>query len=375
MATKRNRNGKWEFIIKRSGLLPKPIYLTFADEDEGDVYVRRLEMLLDRGVVPEEFAVAVNAKHPRVRALIVDYRQTQAVSAADTDYLAVLLDRLPPKLELRQLTFDWVSSWVTSLKRIDNLAPSTIRHHVGALARCLDWVVAKGAMPVNPLRQLPRGFAEYTAEDGRIVARHKVGGAVKRTTERDRRLAPEEEARIRALLSGEKPLGRQRAFALNEEAALKAMFDLALESGMRMSEMYTLTIDQLDFPKRTIFLSKTKNGNKRQVPMTTVSQGLLQSYLGTRRQGQLFPWWSGERSIEEMKRCTSMLSGQFARVFDGAGCPDLRFHDLRHEATSRFFERTTLTDLQIAKITGHTDPRQLARYANLRGSDLAARLW
>ncbi len=46
-----------------------------------------------------------------------------------------------------------------------------------------------------------------------------------------------------------------------------------------------------------------------------------------------------------------------------------------HEATSRFFERTKLSDLQIAKITGHKDPRMLSRYANLRGSDLANQLW
>ncbi|MGS0893435.1 hypothetical protein ACVBGC_12960 [Burkholderia stagnalis] len=48
---------------------------------------------------------------------------------------------------------------------------------------------------------------------------------------------------------------------------------------------------------------------------------------------------------------------------------------MRHEATSRLYERTTLSDIQIAKITGHTDPKVLMRYANLRGSDLAARLW
>jgi integrase len=52
----------------------------------------------------------------------------------------------------------------------------------------------------------------------------------------------------------------------------------------------------------------------------------------------------------------------------------LRFHDLRHEATSRLYERTTLTDLQIAKITGHKTISMLARYANLRGSELALKL-
>jgi integrase len=58
-----------------------------------------------------------------------------------------------------------------------------------------------------------------------------------------------------------------------------------------------------------------------------------------------------------------------------AGAADLRFHDLRHEATCRLYEKTKLSDVQIARITGHKDIRMLRRYASLRGSDLAAHLW
>jgi len=72
---------------------------------------------------------------------------------------------------------------------------------------------------------------------------------------------------------------------------------------------------------------------------------------------------------------TSRLSQQFARGFDAAGCADLRFHDLRHEATSRFFEKTWLPDIQISRIAGHKELHVLRRYANLRGSDLAGQLW
>ena len=51
MATKRKRNSSWEFVVRRKELLPRPLYLTFASEEEGDQYVRKLEALLDRGVV------------------------------------------------------------------------------------------------------------------------------------------------------------------------------------------------------------------------------------------------------------------------------------------------------------------------------------
>jgi integrase len=62
-------------------------------------------------------------------------------------------------------------------------------------------------------------------------------------------------------------------------------------------------------------------------------------------------------------------------LFDSASAEDLRFHDLRHGATSRFFERTTMSEGKIMKITGHSSTRMLMRYASLRGSNLAKELW
>ena len=52
---------------------------------------------------------------------------------------------------------------------------------------------------------------------------------------------------------------------------------------------------------------------------------------------------------------------------------DWRFHDLRHEATSRLFEKG-LNTMEVASITGHEDLRMLKRYTHLRAEDLVARL-
>ena len=275
--------------------------------------------------------------------------------------------------ELRELTFDWAQNWVADMKRIHNLAPSTIRARVGALARCLDWVVAKADIPLNPLRLLKRGFSTYTDDD--TTAATAAGGVQKASAERDRRLESDEEAHIRYVLAGNKPQGRQRPLELQHAEALQLTFGLALETAMRLSEMYTLTLDQIDLQGRTIYLDKTKNGSKRQVPLSSVAMGLLKAYVPSVTGEWLFPWWSGERNQEEMKRVSALLSWQFARIFSTAGCGDLRFHGLRHEATAQLYERTKLTDLQIAKITGHKDIRMLARYANLRASNLAEALW
>ena len=52
---------------------------------------------------------------------------------------------------------------------------------------------------------------------------------------------------------------------------------------------------------------------------------------------------------------------------------DFHFHDLRHEAISRFFERG-LTVPEVALISGHRDVRMLFRYTHLKAEDVAKRL-
>lgn len=373
MATKRVRAGKWHYTIRRAGLLPRPVYLTFADEAEGDEYVRRLEALLDRGVVPDEFAA--RAEVPKsLRDSVRRYLGATHVAYQDKRILMVVLQRLPIELPLSALSFAWASSWVRALKREQNLAPSTIRHHVGALARALDWVAAHGELVFNPLRLLPTGYATYTPDDVAAVVR--IDGRTKVDSERDRRLEVGEEDAIRSILAGTKPDGRQRPLELRHAEHLQLLFEMALESAMRMREMFTLVASQVDLAKRTVFLDKTKNGSRRQVPLTSVLVRQLTPVVNTLDPAeQVFPWWDGDAERRSLERTTALLSRQFARVFSAAGCADLHFHDLRHEATSRLFERTALSDLEIAKITGHKSPTMLARYANLRGSSLAARLW
>lgn len=357
MATKRLRSGKWEYTIRNRALLKRPVYLRFADQGEGDAYVRRAEALLAQGIVPAELAERADDMET-CQHLLEAWQRTRSLSPADESVLPALAARVGT-VRIAALTLTWCEAWIDRLKG-EGLAPSTIRHYVGTFARCIDWCVRRESalLPVNPLRLLPKRYA--------------TGGG-RPDVERDRRVSAAEEKSIREILAGAKPAQRQRALELHHADALVLLFDLAIESGMRLREMFTLQVPQVDINNRTIFLEKTKNGKRRQVPLSSVAVALLSAHLQTHSAGRVFPWWSGDP--KDLKRTTSKLSAQFGRIFAAAGCADVHFHDLRHEATCRFYERTQLTDLQIALILGHSDMRSLRRYANLRGSYLATLLW
>lgn len=65
----------------------------------------------------------------------------------------------------------------------------------------------------------------------------------------------------------------------------------------------------------------------------------------------------------------------FKRLCKNGGLINLRPHDLRHEGVAWFFENTTLSDIEISKITGHVELETLKRYANLRPHKVGAKLW
>nr|MBL8455331.1 tyrosine-type recombinase/integrase [Zoogloeaceae bacterium] len=373
MATVRQRsNGSWEVRISRK-TLPKAIYLTFDSEEEGRREAAKIERLLDLGVVPPEFLQDPNAC-VTIGDAIKEYRATCALSPSGGALLDVL-DERNGVVRLSSIDYAWAESWVRQMKTESFLKPTTIKHYVGELSRCFEWLSHRypRVFPSNPLLTLPRRYAAYSEKEQQLaVVTH---GKRINDEERFRRLDPDEEVRVRAIMGGERPANRQRPFELPHAEALQCIFDVALETGMRLREIYTLRIDQVQFRKRTIVVEKTKTDRARQVPMTSVCEQVLSSYLGDRRSGLVFPWWDGCMELSGLNRITSKLSRQFGRIFDAAECKDLSFHDLRHEAISRFYERTTLDSAVIQKFVGHISEKAHARYMNLRGASFRDRLW
>lgn len=374
MAGKRQRLNGWEYVFKRAGVLDKPYYVTFANEEEGDTFARRLEGLLDRGIVPTELQAPTRVG--TIEELVRIYCRDAHPKEKDVAALGTIL-KVRGRTSLVSINAKWVDDWITEMKRVEKIAPSTIRAKVGALARCTDWGMRKSylVMPDHPLRTLPDGYAQYTKTDAALA------GVTRVDVERDRRLEAGEYERALAIIERGVLERKLRPLALESPPAFRCLFVVAVESAMRLRELYTLTLDQVDLKKRTVFLEKTKNGDKRQVPLSSVALAELQGYLKVRvipdehPKDALLPWWDGTTDKRELATLSDYLSKLFADIFEQAKCPGLRFHDLRHEAVCRLFERTTLSEGQIMKITGHKTHRMLMRYANLRGSDLAERLW
>ena len=158
--------------------------------------------------------------------------------------------------------------------------------------------------------------------------------------------------------------GRERRLEPGEEDKLMAVagpfgpiIQFALATAARRGEIADLRWENVNLARRTMLLVDTKNGTNRTAPLSTAAMAVLEN-LPRRIDGNVF-------AMTEMQITKTMR-----RITKKAGIEGLTFHDLRHEATSRLFERTTLPEKKIAQITGHKTAQMLWRYAHLRADDL-----
>ena len=168
--------------------------------------------------------------------------------------------------------------------------------------------------------------------------------------------------------------GRDRRLEQGEEekllsasAELKRIIIIALETGMRRGEILNIKKSHIDFNRQTLLIPLTKTDTPRTIPLSSRAVEALREQL---RGSQ------NVISIEEtalFSYTARGLSGAFLRLCRKHGLENLHFDDLRHEATSRFFEKG-LNPVEVATITGHKDTRMLMRYTHLRAEDLVKRL-
>lgn len=380
MASIQERSGKFQLRVVHK-LLPKPFFSTFNNDVEASAYGVQLESLLDRGIVPVELLEAgKRGDNPLLTRLIDDCLSDATIAPSDKATLA-LLGKTIGAVRLMSVTAAWADAWVADMKVKQYLAPSTIRKRVESLARVLDnyWRLrtAAGTAPANPLRMMPRGYSLATEREAAELAKSKK--EVKRDVQRDRRLLPEELARIRSALAGEKRADRERS--LDVDAAFSLLFELIVNSGLRLSEAYGLRADQVDVVRWVLRLSGSKGHRgaikPRVVPLVPELREPLAAHCKD-RVGLVFPFWDGTPADKRL--ATGRLSARFATLFDFAQVPDCTEHDLRHEATCRWVVlrdpagRWVFSEIEVCKIMGWSDFKMMLRYASLRGEDLSARL-
>lgn len=180
-------------------------------------------------------------------------------------------------------------------------------------------------------------------------------GAVRKpkaTKGRDRRLEAGEERRLleAAERSGKAPW-------------LAAAINIAVATGMRAGELLSISWDQVKPSQRYIQLDMTKNGDSRAVPLSQAAKAIL---AGLPRDigGRVIP-------IPAFK-ATYSLDKAFAPACADAGIDNLRFHDLRHEAASRF--AGVCSAQELARVMGWRSMQMVLRYYHPRVEDLADKL-
>ncbi|MDP1573264.1 site-specific integrase [Hydrogenophaga sp.] len=135
---------------------------------------------------------------------------------------------------------------------------------------------------------------------------------------------------------------------------------LALETGMRRSEIASIKWQHINLVKRTLLIPITKNGEAREVPLSSVAISLLKS-LQNGTEAKVFNITAHAITIA------------FGRACKRAKLSNLHFHDLRHEAISRLFEKG-LSLAEVATISGHKTWTMLRRYTHLSAENIAMKL-
>lgn len=174
--------------------------------------------------------------------------------------------------------------------------------------------------------------------------------------ERSRRLSKREERRIRA------ELHQMHTPAAPHYAAL---FDFALETGARLSEIVNAPWSEFDLERQGWFLpaERTKCSRSRQIPLSPRAVEILESLA--RDPDPLSP-----RVFHRLPPAQT-VSIIFHKVVKRCGVENFRFHDLRHEAVTRLCMSGIHPVPAIMLYVGHRSPKTFLRYMNPTVEELA----
>ena len=340
MATIRKRGLKWQAQIRRQG---HPAFSkAFLTRDDAVRWSRSQERLIDLGemISPGQ----TNQDLKTLSDLIDRYQQEVSVlkrSKSDEFHFRQMKRHPMAKLNIKNLTATSISEYRDH--RLKTVSGSTVRKELTLLGNVLkvarnEWRVSTNGDPVGTVRKPSSARG------------------------RERRVSSDEMTSL------------DKAFHKTRNPMVKQVFLFALASGMRRGEVLSLVWSNVDMKQRTAHLPLTKNGESRTVPLSSMAISVLVGLAGAR---ELPPKGAGEKTLYDQQPVFPISANavrlSWERLKKRATLEDLRFHDLRHEAISRFFE-VGLSVPEVALISGHKDVRMLFKYTHLKPENVAKKL-
>ncbi|MGH8602649.1 MAG: site-specific integrase [Gammaproteobacteria bacterium] len=345
----KNSAGNWKAVIRKTGW---PIAIkTFRAKRDASDWARRVEDEMVRGVyidrAPSE-RLTLRAAMNRYLSEISPTKRKGAAEREKTSAKPILeaLGDYSLAAVTQQLIADYRDQrlGIRSLRTGGLLSTNTVRLELALLSHLFtvaiqEWGIGLGHNPVAMVRKPkpPNG--------------------------RDRRISPKEQD----------PLLTE--CAQHSNPMLYWIVVLAIETGMRRGEIVGLRRGQVDPQRRIIRLPDTKNGSARSVPLTKRAVQVLVEALDhpIRPIDTDLVFWGDTRDRATGERKPYDFTEAWESARTRARVPDLKFHDLRHEAVSRLVE-AGLSDQEVAAISGHKSMQMLKRYTHLRAEDLVTKL-
>jgi len=338
MASVKKRVSGYQVQIRRKGF--PPLSRMFASRKDAETWARMIESEMDRGI----FLDRTEADRTTLGDILKRYQQEVSPLKRSGAIEIVRINRFLRTEKLcnykaSALTGKLLSEWRD--RRLQEVSGSSVNRELNLLSHAINIARKEWGIYINnPVEFILRP---------------------KQNRPRERRLEPGELERL--LLELELTnRNEQGCFTAGgtHNYWLKPIVLLAIETGMRQSELLSLTWAKVDLVRRTATLEQTKNGSRRIVPLSKAAYKALDG-LPRSIDGRVFP-----TTREAVKR-------GFMRATERAGIADLHFHDLRHEATSRLFEKG-LNVMEVGSITGHKTLSMLQRYTHLRPENLLQKL-
>lgn len=350
MAYIEKRKNGYRAQVRRRGM--PSISRTFDLLSDAESWAREIEREAQRG---NTAALRNDAARVTVKELADRYEETVTAMRSYRSlrvYIAGVRERFGPLFLANVRAID-VAAWRDSLLS-SGLSASSVKHYLQAASAMFRY--AENELSIH----LPAG------NPVRGVKKPSEAGCA-----RDRRLKPGEwDYLMRATVPGAR---------LRVSREIRPILVLAVETSMRLGELLSLRWEHIDLARRTAHLPRTKNGSSRTVALSGSALSALQG-MPRRIDGKVFSWKNTNNFEPVWKSCRARARRLYEADCAAQGTrpapgflADLRFHDLRHEATSRLFEKG-LGIMEVASMTGHKSLAMLKRYTHVEAEKLAKKL-